>query len=76
MLASRPILREDLRASEEKILRMVEFNLVVPHYLACVHELLDTETANKAFYLCELLALKDHRIYFSKERIERIIRMV
>lgn len=55
---------------------MVDFNLVVPHYLTCIHELLDSETANKAFFLCELLALKDHSIYFNKEKVERIIRMV
>lgn len=55
---------------------MVDFNLVVPHYLACIHDVLDSQTASKVFFLCELLALKDHHIYFSREKIERIIRMV
>lgn len=55
---------------------MLEFNIVVPHYLTSFYDLLDSETANKAFFLCELLSLKDHSIYFEKEKIERIIRMV
>ena len=55
---------------------MMEYNIVVPHYLTCFYDLLESETANKAFFLCELLALKDHDIYFNKEKIERIIRTV
>jgi hypothetical protein len=37
-----------------------------------VHEILDCETASKVFFLCDLLLLKDHYIFFERQKIERI----
>ncbi len=76
LLTTKPIPRDQLREYEQRLLHVTDFNLVIPHILTLIDEMAEGESASKLHFLCELLAMKDYRIFFDGEKIRRLLVMV
>lgn len=48
---------------------MADFNLIVPHYFTYLYHLPDPDAKSKSLFLCELLTLQSHHIFFESDEI-------
>jgi hypothetical protein len=62
---------------EANILETFNYNIIIPHYITEIFQTdVSEDQIHPILFLCELFMLRGFDIFFEKEKIEDIIRMV